>query len=328
MVDAQRQGEAGVPRETESSGNTAMGLPGIASILAYLIVVAFLVLYGLIALWPPNPKAQNDTENQETGNQPGQSAAAASLASAPNPPLTAAEKLEIQAAARHRRLCESYQQEPAFYLGAKFCISPEERLLLIVLLAGALGGVVHAFRSLYWYTGNRKMVWSWAAMYLVLPILGGAMAFIFYLVIRGGFFSPTARIEDTSSFGFAAVAVLVGMFTREAAEKLKQISETVFTKPGAGKDHVSATPTVIKLEPDQGALAGGTEVTITGSGFVPETQVSFGGQAAAKVRFVSETSLVATTPKGNAAESVPVEVINPGNQKDSSKTFKYVADTP
>jgi len=115
-------------------------------------------------------------------------------------------------------------------------VNPEVGLLLMVALSGALGGLVHALRSVYWYVGNRSLVRSWLAMYILLPFVGTTLAVVFYLVIRGGFFSPQAGAEQTSPFGFAALAVLVGMFSPQAALKLKEVAGTVFAKPQAGQD--------------------------------------------------------------------------------------------
>lgn len=125
---------------------------------------------------------------------------------------------------------------PVTYLLWTFSISDETRLLLIVALAGALGGLVHALRSFYWYVGNRVLVWSWFAMYILLPFVGTTLGLIFYLVIRGGFFSPQATVQQTSPFGFAALAGLVGMFSEQAVLKLKQVAETLLTEAAEGED--------------------------------------------------------------------------------------------
>ena len=77
-----------------------------------------------------------------------------------------------------------------------FSISEEVRLMLIAMLAGALGSLVHALRSLYWYVGNRTLVRSWLAMYVLLPFVGATLALIFYFVIRGGF-SRHKRLSKT-----------------------------------------------------------------------------------------------------------------------------------
>jgi len=117
-------------------------------------------------------------------------------------------------------------------------ISDEVRLLLIVGIAGALGSLIHALRSLSWYVGNRKLVVSWLTFYILLPFVGGSLSILFYLVIRGGFFSPQATAGETSPFGFAAISGLVGMFTEQAVLKLKEVAQTLLTKPGTGKDAI------------------------------------------------------------------------------------------
>jgi hypothetical protein len=103
-----------------------------------------------------------------------------------------------------------------------------------VLLAGALGSILHDLRSVYWYIGNRSLVRSWLAMYIVLPFAGATLALIFYLVIRGGFFSPQSSFKETSPFGFAAFAALIGMFSPQAVLKLREVAETLLAKPQPG----------------------------------------------------------------------------------------------
>jgi len=105
-----------------------------------------------------------------------------------------------------------------------------------VLLAGALGSLVHTVRSVYWYVGNRKLKWSWLAKYILQPFAGSALAVIFYVVVRGGFFSPQTTFANTSPFGFAALAAMVGLFSEQAVLKLKEVAETVLAKPAPGAD--------------------------------------------------------------------------------------------
>lgn len=119
----------------------------------------------------------------------------------------------------------------------------ETELLLLVVLSGALGGMVHALRSLYWYIGNRDLVRSWLAMYVLLPFVGAVLGLVFYLVVRGGFFSPQAGAEETSPYGFAALAALVGLFSEQAVLKLKQVAETLLSKSQKGEDPSPAKDT-------------------------------------------------------------------------------------
>lgn len=121
-----------------------------------------------------------------------------------------------------------------------FAVSNEIRLILLVIITGALGSLVHGFRSLFWYVGNRAFAQSWVLMYFLLPFIGSSLSLIFYFVLRGGLFSPTATVDATSPFGFIGVAGLVGMFSNKAALKLQEIAESVFSTQEStkGKDNV------------------------------------------------------------------------------------------
>lgn len=121
-----------------------------------------------------------------------------------------------------------------------FMISNEVRMILIVTMTGALGSLVHGFRSLFWYVGNRAFAKSWTLMYVLLPFVGSTLSLVFYFVLRGGLFSPQASVAATSPFGFAGIAGLVGMFSNQAALKLQEVAETFFsTKQSTkGKDNV------------------------------------------------------------------------------------------
>ena len=62
--------------------------------------------------------------------------------------------------------------------------------------------------------------------------------------------------------------------------------------------HAAAAPTVTGLSPTSGSTAGGTLVTITGTGFTGATAVDFGTTAATNVTVVSDTSITADSPAG------------------------------
>jgi magnesium-transporting ATPase (P-type) len=110
----------------------------------------------------------------------------------------------------------------------KFSPSNEVRYMLTVALAGALGSYVHAVTSFTSYVGNRRFKSSWSWWYILRPLIGMALALIFYFVIRGGLFSTNAEIDDVSPYGIAAVAGLVGMFSKQAADKLKDLFDSLF----------------------------------------------------------------------------------------------------
>ncbi len=83
--------------------------------------------------------------------------------------------------------------------------------------------------------------------------------------------------------------------------------------------------TVAEVEPTTGPTAGGTEVTITGTGFAPDATVSFGGNKAVVATPHSHTSMRVTTP-AHAAGSVEIIVTNPDGESYAAPVpFRYLA---
>lgn len=116
-------------------------------------------------------------------------------------------------------------------------VGDDARLILILMCSGALGSYVHAATSFASYVGNRRLVLSWAWWYFLRPFLGTALALIFYFVVRGGLLSTGAAASDMSVFGVAAVGGLVGMFSKQATDKLRELFDNLFrTEQGQGDD--------------------------------------------------------------------------------------------
>jgi len=124
-----------------------------------------------------------------------------------------------------------------YAFGGQFELTDDRRLILIVLCAGALGSYVHAATSFSSYVGNRRLVLSWAWWYALRPFIGMTLALIFYFVVRGGLLSTGAEAGNMSVFGVAAVAGLVGMFSKQATDKLRELFDNLFrTARGQGDD--------------------------------------------------------------------------------------------
>lgn len=82
-------------------------------------------------------------------------------------------------------------------------------------------------------------------------------------------------------------------------------------------------PVISSITPNIGATAGGTAVTITGTGFQNGASVTFGGTPATSVNFFSAAMLQATTPPALPG-NVDVTVTNPDGQSATSKAaFQY-----
>lgn len=77
------------------------------------------------------------------------------------------------------------------------------------------------------------------------------------------------------------------------------------TGTGISSDRTTFLPTLTSLTPATGTTAGGTSITLTGTGFrstAPITTVTVGGAAATSVSVASATSLTCTTPSGTAGD--------------------------
>lgn len=119
-----------------------------------------------------------------------------------------------------------------------FELKSEEGLLLLVIVAGAMGSYVHAATSFSTYVGNRRQRRSWVWWYMLRPFIGIALALIFYFLMRGGLFSTNADANTVDPFGIAAVAALAGMFSKQATDKLREIFDNLF-KTEKGDDQRS-----------------------------------------------------------------------------------------
>ncbi len=110
----------------------------------------------------------------------------------------------------------------------------EAELILIVVIFGALGSMVHALRSFSWHV-IKPGEWgtNWLLRYFLMPPTGAAIALVFYAIVRGGFYTPKSGASASLSLPwiFAAVAAVVGMFKEAATSKLKDIAQAILKKP-------------------------------------------------------------------------------------------------
>jgi hypothetical protein len=173
--------------------------------------------------------------------------------------------------------------QPVHLFGVDRHVAPEVRLLVVVALAGALGGVMHSTRSLAWYIGHGSFKYRWVPFYLATIVIGAGLASVFYLVIRGGLLAGKATTADTNPYGFAALGALVGLFTEQALEMLRRVAGQVFAdapqgadRPGAAGSPLGGAATLIA---QTGAASNVTSTSATLAGSVtsadPETRYHF-----------------------------------------------------
>jgi hypothetical protein len=120
-------------------------------------------------------------------------------------------------------------QERTFeWLGFTYHLTADAALLLLVVLVSALGSFVHAATSFADYVGNRQLKISWVWWYLLRVLVGSALALLFYFAVRGGFFANDSSSADVNPYGIAAISGLVGLFSKQATDKLREVFDTAF----------------------------------------------------------------------------------------------------
>jgi hypothetical protein len=267
-----------------------------------LALATLLVLYFLVQVWPPAPPP-----SLSEGGTPTPTTSPVPDATTPAPQVPATT-IVVQAA----------PNPPVRLFGAELEVSREARLFIVVALAGALGGLVYALRSLTWYAGNRNLKYSWMMTYYLQPIVGAGLATVTYVVLRGGLVVVTTQASPdvVNPFGFAAFGALVGLFSAQAAEWLKRIFEQVFVPAMKGKDPAIEVR-ITNVEPEQAPA--GTEVVITGIGLADAQRVTFGGIEASNLRKVSATELRVTVPDGAVSGLITVHTL--AGTADSPRPF-------
>ena len=93
---------------------------------------------------------------------------------------------------------------------------------------------------------------------------------------------------------------------------------------GPSYTYVTPPPTVSGIEPTSGPAAGGTEVTITGTGFTSGATVHFGTKSASAVTLNSASQITATSPAGSGTVNVTVTAASGTSAETSADRFSYL----
>ena len=162
--------------------------------------------------------------------------------------------------------------------GQDHYVTREAQLILLALLAGALGSMLHAVKSLADFIGNRTATASWFWWYITRPFLGAAMALVFYAVLRGGFLAGTpADAAVVSHFGVIAIGALVGMFADKASQKLAELFDTIFTARDNRSDKL-AGPVINNVEPAVVRIGKPVDLLLKGDRLGRVSKVSVNGE--------------------------------------------------
>jgi hypothetical protein len=98
------------------------------------------------------------------------------------------------------------------------------------------------------------------------------------------------------------------------------------TRPGAFTYIVPPPPTIVRVTPNSGPLAGTQSVVITGTNLLGTTDVTFGTDPATSFVATSQTDIIVVTPAG-VAGAVDVSVTTPNGTDTLTAGYTYVDTT-
>ena len=111
--------------------------------------------------------------------------------------------------------------------GIELDLSLEQRTVILVLITGAIGSFIHSAGSFTNFVGEQRLESTWIWWYILRPFVGVSVAFVFYLVFRGGLLTDT-HAENLNIYGILTLAALSGLFSDRATLKLKEVFDTMF----------------------------------------------------------------------------------------------------
>lgn len=289
-------------------GIGAVGSIGVVLLTGLLISSTLLLGSAVLEFWPPECPAAGVLAPAPTATP------AASLPPA-TPSVTTAPG-ESTSTSSCPQGSEFARTEFSFW-GHSVTLNREQNLLMLVVLLGALGAMGHVLRSFFKYVGERKLVWSWVVSYLLTPFVGSIIAVLTYIILRAGLLGTTgggAVVGNT--WGFAAVAALVGLFSAQAASKLKQVFETLFapSEPGGESLDQEVELRITEFTPASATI--GEKVELLGDGLENARVVRFAGNVESPASYDDKAALLRTVvPQG--ATGGPLTVIV-GNETATS----------
>ena len=161
----------------------------------------------------------------------------------------------------------------------------------------------------------------------VLPPEGPATGGVNVTLTGSGFTADTLVLFGTKPSLDVAVNQAGTQLTALLPAQAPGTVDVVASTEGDSQTLVNAftyvvAPTLSVVGPDAGPVAGGTSVTLTGTGFRAGMQVSFGGTAATGVTVSSATQATVTAP-AHAAGAVNVTVTTPGGSATAANAYTY-----
>lgn len=140
----------------------------------------------------------------------------------------------------------------------------EKNLIIVNTLFGILGGSTYGLASITTWIGNNKYEKSWTLWYVSRPIIGGALALVFYFLLRAGLVGGFPI--NVGDFGFAAISIIIGLLTTTAMKKLRDVFDVLFgiakRKDEMGDEPTPAANASLKLGASTTKIKAGEELEL------------------------------------------------------------------
>ena len=153
---------------------------------------------------------------------------------------------------------------------------------------------------------------------------------IYQATISGGESSTPINSSPVTSTSFSVTGLANGTTYYFTVEAINSVGNSAPSNEASATPFATTTsaPTVTSVSPNSGTTAGGTSVTITGTGFsaASDYSVEFGNTPGTNMAVVSSTLVTVTSPAGSAG-TVDVTIVTSLGRSatSSSDQFTYVA---
>lgn len=217
--------------------------------------------------------------------------------------------------------------------------SPGGWYVLELELAAALSGLTGAVLALKNYAGFQYSYGLSFVQAILKGSVGGATGLLGVLLVRSGIVSTLTLHSVAATFAWAVVfGYAQYLFTRLIDQQARAVLKSAGSRSdpdmtpqaprGAATPALLTTdsahrPQVTGVAPVTGDEAGGTAVTISGSGFTGATGVHFGSTAAAGITIDSDAQITAVSPAGTGTVAVTVEAFVGSSPATAGTQFSY-----
>jgi hypothetical protein len=107
----------------------------------------------------------------------------------------------------------------------------EVRYALVTMFAAGVGSMITTILGYLRHASvEQDFDPAFAPWYVARPIMGVLLGVIFYFVLKGGLLAtiPDVSMREVNEFGLAGLGGLVGLFSKNAIEKLREIFNVLF----------------------------------------------------------------------------------------------------